>query len=49
MSQLTAIGRRGPRASVNRDEVLLEIKNLSVTFTLFGEALREALDPKSRR
>ena len=33
MSQLTAVGRRGPRAPVNRDEVLLEIKNLSVTFS----------------
>jgi peptide/nickel transport system ATP-binding protein len=44
MSQLTAVGRRGPRAPVNRDEVLLEIKNLSVTFSRRGTQPTRAVD-----
>jgi peptide/nickel transport system ATP-binding protein len=44
MSQLTAVGPRGPRAPVNRDEVLLEIKNLSVTFSRKGTRPTRAVD-----
>ena len=44
MSQLTAVGPRGPRAPVNRDEVLLEVKNLSVTFTRSGGPSTRAVD-----
>ncbi len=44
MSQLTAVGPRGPRAPVNRDEVLLEVKNLSVTFTRRAGPSTRAVD-----
>ena len=44
MSQLTTVGSRGSRAPVNRDEVLLEIKNLSVTFSRKGTRSTRAVD-----
>ena len=43
-SQLTTVGPRGARDPVNRDEVLLEIKNLSVTFTRRGTQPTRAVD-----
>ena len=38
------VGRRGAREPVNRDEVLLEIRNLSVTFQRRGGAATRAVD-----
>ena len=43
-SQLTTVGPRGARSPVNRDEVLLEIKNLSVTFQRRGGKPTHAVD-----
>ena len=43
-SALTEVGRRGSRQPVNRDEVLLEIKNLSVTFQRRGQQPTHAVD-----
>ena len=43
-SRLTTVGPRGARGPVNRDEVLLEIKNLSVTFTRRGTQPTRAVD-----
>ncbi len=44
MSQLTTVGPRGARAPVNRDEALLEIKDLHVTFSRRGGPATHAVD-----
>ena len=44
MSETTIVGRRGMRGPVNRDEVLLEIRNLSVTFARRGARPTRAVD-----
>ena len=44
MNQLAAVGPRGPRAPVDRSQVLLEIKNLCVTFTRRGARPTHAVD-----
>ncbi len=43
-SQLTTVGPRGARGPVNRDEVLLEIRDLRVTFTRRGTQPTYAVD-----
>ena len=44
MSQVASVGKQRPRQPVNRGEVLLEVKNLSVTFTRRGAAPTRAVD-----
>ena len=43
-SQLTTVGPRGARAPVNRDEVLLEVEDLRVTFKRKGGPPTHAVD-----